>query len=526
MATKWKAGNYNNSGLSKSQYLAKQKKKPVTKPAPKTLAKTTAVKPPSQYQYPIGPGLGAQGESFVTQDKAGSFSGLSQKAQTKASPKAKEYREPAYSPAKNRAKAAMTFNDFNNAFKSAGLTLESVPSPRLSGQTQLEQRQQPGIAGKAKAFLNDIFGIIGNPEQRVKSAENYDNRGLAAITPEEREKNLMALRDTTLGMRAQASAIPDLPTGYGDNGEILYNDNTVPGVTMERYLDPNTGRLRIDPNAGIQYDSRIPVDQPLPLSAETRDPWNGPESDPSLDEEMGDLRKWKPETGRASDRDVTPPVVENPFPQDMQTGGGTIPRRFGSGAFGTGKGVMGGADDDYIKELRRSLRGDFGEKNARREFEELLKALDPTYSAQQQTATEEMERSKLEDIQKLASLFAANNTAGSEQQEQYVQRTQSDYATQLANLLAKLAASKNQDISQLRAQYQNRLSQIGESKASAQQRVADLIRQAEDRAFDREYKMAEFARKSQPRARAKTTSTPKKQIWVDPETGDIYEYQG
>ena len=356
----------------------------------------------------------------------------------------------------------------------------------------------------------------------------------------------------------------DLPTGYGPQGETFFNNNSKPSTIKSDFATPGTNFSR--PGSEQAYlrgeDPRVSNGGKygVPLNPQQKSPFNefggvgstpyGPQRPPN---DTG-LNFENSQDQHQSYRDLMALLESNNAqnsnsPEDMQLPGdagfdtgladsydpfptdgsyqpttNSVRRSIGSGAFGNGKMVgnpsgLSKEEKAYIKELRASMGGDFGASNVENQYGELIKALDPTYDLQQKTAEEELNKAKLEDINKLSSMFAQNNTAGSEQQQQYVQRTQGDYAAQLANLLAKLAQSKNQDVTQFKTQMQNRLGDIAQTKQSQQQKIADMIRQVQDGAqsraldyqkmqqqmaqqeFDNNYKMATL-RKGSTRAQS------------------------
>jgi hypothetical protein len=203
------------------------------------------------------------------------------------------------------------------------------------------------------------------------------------------------------------------------------------------------------------------------------------------------------------------PIDQMPTQQDL---GGTR-QTLASGALGNGAGLSGDPEmQAYVKSLQKSASGDFGAKDAKRQLEETLNGIVSQYSESQRLGENELNTAKTEDLNKLASLFAAYNTSDSEQRSQQVERTQGQYQTSLQELIAKLAAAKGQDITSAKNNSYNALQTIAEKKAQARQQVAQLIYQAQQDAAARNQKLYQ----SRTQASAKKT-------WTDPNTGDIYE---
>lgn len=148
----------------------------------------------------------------------------------------------------------------------------------------------------------------------------------------------------------------------------------------------------------------------------------------------------------------------------VETPGATTGNRSGrgSGNFGTGKGIQG--DDEYIKELRKSYSSNGGEKWLRKQFEELISQLDPTYAQMQQEGTDALNAQLNNENTKLASVMNANNTGDSEQRAQLMAGQQRDTSTALGNLLAKLSQNKAQDVSGYKVQQAEAMGKLQQNK--------------------------------------------------------------
>lgn len=205
----------------------------------------------------------------------------------------------------------------------------------------------------------------------------------------------------------------------------------------------------------------------------------------------------------------------------LDTSSGTVgnPSGRGSGKFGTGKGVM--SDDPYIKELRKAYSSNGGEKWLRKQFEELISALDPTYAALQKEGTDALNQQLNTQNNQLASVMNANNTGDSEQRAQLMAQQQQGTQTAIGNLLAKLAQNKAQDVSGYRSQMSSALAQNADKQQTNRQRLMEQIQQYRNNQFDQQYKNASLAQKG-------SGDGDKEQIakWgTDPITGErIYTY--
>lgn len=181
----------------------------------------------------------------------------------------------------------------------------------------------------------------------------------------------------------------------------------------------------------------------------------------------------------------------------------------GSGLFGTGKGVgnpAGGQDDPYIKELRKAYSSNGGEKWLRKQFEELISALDPTYAQMQKEGTDALNAQLNNDNIKLASVMNANNTGDSEQRAQLMAQQQQGTQTALGNLLAKLAQNKAQDVSGYKSQMADKMGQYRSQQQSNQQRLMEQIQQYRQRQEDQAYKNASLAGRGNTPQKAGTLS--------------------
>jgi len=250
-------------------------------------------------------------------------------------------------------------------------------------------------------------------------------------------------------------------------------------------------------------------------SRNARDNYNRPKPQPTDYSPMPD--NWNtPDYWQGVEQNQNTDISNVPDPTPVQQDNGTVPRPYGSGAWGTGKGVstagLDPATAQYIKELRRSASGDFGTGNAKDwlksqtmgiddQIKNLIQALNPQYAEYQRQSESEINKAKTDDLNKLMSLFAAYGTSDSEQRMQTQERTQNDYQNRLADLLAKLNTQKQADISgyqqkglgmkqDVNTKYFDIINQINEQKRSAQSNVANLIYKAQQDAYDRAVKRA------------------------------------
>lgn len=152
---------------------------------------------------------------------------------------------------------------------------------------------------------------------------------------------------------------------------------------------------------------------------------------------------------------------------------------------------------DYQKQAIKGFSAQ--EKAQKKALNELMKSIKNQYSAQKTQGMEDLNKSKQEDLLKLAGLFSgANQDAQSEQRIQYEQRAQQDYAKQMADFEAKLAAAMTGDLSNARRGYQQDMASIASQRNDAQAKIAQLLWQAQQDALDRNAKGRSSAEPTQP----------------------------
>ena len=437
----------------------------------------------------------------------------------------------------------ISYNDLTKSFKSGGLTLDNAPkTPTLSGQTTLQQGGGGSIfdtlKDKAKGAFFDITSGMG------EMAKNGSLRApQSAYTPDDvRANNRNMAVDSTFGIpTTNASNIPDFPTGYGDNGEIFYNGATKVGPKISDFVDPETGRMRGEDTYGRGRETQgdgINTILGIPTANASGDEFSGafsPRRDYRNDtndtgnNESYDNGAYSVPGQSSSLADIAAALGTNPADTPMEDNpGGTVKNRSGrgSGAFGTGKGIQ--SDDPYIKELRKAYSSNGGEKWLRKQFDELIAALDPTYAQMQKEGTDALNSQLNEQNTKLASVMNAGNVGDSEQRSQLMAQQQQGTQTALGNLLAKLAQAKAGDISQYKSQMAGKMSEYQQNQQTNAQKLQEAIRNYQNDKYDQEYKNASLSQKggSQKNMSLKAIGFDKfgtENMWVDQSTGDIYD---
>lgn len=367
-----------------------------------------------------------------------------------------------------------------------------------------------GLLGKLSSGMKGLIGGIGEMmgnNGRIMASENVN------LSDKDRKKNI----DSVLNIPSAMAA--DMPTGYGSNGEIFYNNNTTPGLFRSDVATPGTDFSRpgseeaylTNGTSPITYGSTIRsnilvgntpkhtaprisyndifANQDARGSQENR-PSNRPTTEQAIGQNpFGDMQTIAPID--AAIPDIAPIDAAIPDMTSTQRTTGAVRQKFGAGAFGNGKAVGNPAEQDpYIKELRKSLKGYSTQENdIQRQFEELIKSLDPTYDQYKKEGQQVLDQQQNTDLNRLASVMNAGNVGDSEQRAQAMQRTQAQYSDQLMNLLAKLSTQKNQDIQGYKEKSVDAVNNVRTQRQNAQERIAQLIKQAQDAQWERNYKM-------------------------------------
>lgn len=172
------------------------------------------------------------------------------------------------------------------------------------------------------------------------------------------------------------------------------------------------------------------------------------------------------------------PLADTPFGTQAPRSGR------GSGLFGTGKGVGNPASQDpYMAEMRKALKGySSQEKDVRKQFEDMIKALDPTYQEYERQGREALDRNLWNNNTQLASVMNANNTGDSEQRAQLMAGQQRDSQGQLADLVRKLLLDKQEQITGYKNKSVDAVNSIRDKKMSARERYAQMLKEAQGRA--------------------------------------------
>lgn len=330
---------------------------------------------------------------------------------------------------------------------------------------------------------------------------------------------------------AQGLDIVD-PTGGSDLEKIL---NTTPTQTMPNQTRPS--------NQPFAVKNEVAGSNTSPTDTPRKKDWVNPWGSVDVSGENSDQSGYD-YSGGSNSGVMNPQAAKDEYSrqQNEDFGGGPQPdvvppqvtrQVRGSGLFGTGKGVgnpAGGQDDPYIKELRKAYSSNGGEKWLRKQFEELISALDPTYAQLQTEGTNALNENLRNNSNQLASVMNAGNVGDSEQRTQQLAGLQQGNQTALGQLLAKLATAKAGDVSQYKSSMADKMGQLQERNQTNAQKLQEAIRNYQNDKYDQEYKNASLSQKG---GQKDPKNMSLKAIgfdkfgtevrWVDQSTGDIYE---
>ena len=407
--------------------------------------------------------------------------------------------------ASNRAKATKSTNsttppkvsdpsrfDFR---KTGRADAPALPTPSMTMSQGGGGGIMDSIKGSVARGMNSLFSARGDAESTANMLSR--DSGSFSTSESDRAANRRSAWDNSLGVPSvNASNQPDVPSFIADNGTQFFNGYGPEDQSLQGSL---LAYQKNDPTGEDQNPSN-PFGIPTAYASETDTPYN----------DYGGNSRYR-EDGQSMDNIQNPMATENGIDPTLQeemrmqqnetygggkpadVSGGTTRRPYGSGAFGTGKGVQ--SDDPYIKELRKAYSSNGGEKWLRKQFEELIASLDPTYAQMQKEGTDALQAQLLNNNNQLASVMNANNTGDSEQRAQLMAGQQRESQTALGNLLAKLSQAKTSDISNYKSQMAGKLGEYQQTQQSNKQKLMDAIRAYRNDQYDQQYKNASLAEK-------------------------------
>lgn len=431
-------------GLSKREYAAAQK----AKATPKLSSLAVASKAPVATGPAVGPLMTGQ-----VRANSGPAVGPLLTGQTRNEASTRELASRAQKKSSNSglsggkgltfgASGGGTTTDFRGTLGN-GLSSNSVktaPAPdtiRAGGGGIFDRLLNKGIGAMGALGQQSYRNGVGQaaPTTFMSGADRQDNiNDIFGIKTASADDGM-----SRLGMALQKADTPDMPQEAGQsNVDDIFGDLGQPTAPQPF----NTARSR--------------QTQPMetPQKEERTNPWG------DMSNESAPQAIYEP-----TQEEITQQQNELYGGGSMtDTSSGTTGNRSGrgSGNFGTGKGVM--SDDPYIKELRKAYSSNGGEKWLRKQFEELIAALDPTYAQLQKEGEDSLNAKLLNDNTQLASVMNAGNVGDSEQRAQLMAQQQQSSQTALGNLLAKLAQNKVQDVSGYKSQQAEAMSKLQQNK--------------------------------------------------------------
>jgi len=366
-----------------------------------------------------------------------------------------------------------------------------LSNPTRSGGTQGNGGGLPGGGGGLLDGMKGFFSTIGKANADRGMGMSSDN---AFLTNAERASNRQIASDNTLGIPGTNAS----NGGYTDRSSSVISSNDAPFFPQ--------GAIGSDGNGGFIFpqsqndggfapysetgntEQATALDNVILRGANRNDPFNVP----NRNNGNGSKNNFDPSFMGNGEGDANNAFYQDPnnFPNTPDNGNNQVStppfdqapgkvtnQMRGSGLFGTGKGVgnPAGQDDSYMKELRKAYSSNGGEKWLRQQFDELIKALDPTYAQLQTEGTNALNANLNNNSNQLASVMNAGNVGDSEQRTQQLAQLQSGNQTALGQLLAKLSTAKAGDVSQYKQSYAQQRGQLEDKNQSNQQKLLSLI---------------------------------------------------
>lgn len=256
-------------------------------------------------------------------------------------------------------------------------------------------------------------------------------------------------------------------------GRITANDIRATGGGGNNRPSPTKNDWEVDPNLGSDPNNENEMNA-------------GDYNNKQLTDYLNAVSRGTKDYTLGGDNQIYDTTPDNtPTQQDNR---GTVPKTYGAGAFGTGKGISNmGMDDEtkaYIKQLRKSAGGDFGMKDAKKQIENLLNSLNIQYGEEERLGKNTLDKGLFQNLLGLGGRFNQANTGDSEQRMQYEQLARSENQNSLGEFLARLASSKSQDVLQTKNKGLDLFSQIADKKRTAQEKLLDYIKKAKERQED------------------------------------------
>jgi len=379
-------------------------------------------------------------------------------------------------------------------------------------------RQRGGIGGQKQTGLGRLAQIANNP---------FGTGGSIS----EALKNKMGLSGVDISSALGIDDYLRIPSAQAENDPYNYAEKNIIELAGQGLGFPQT------PKTSNPFDGNNNDGMDDGLSGASSSIFKKKNSSPTGDSSNDDSNRMDTESYTQDLYDNPPSYLDqateqedrsnqDQFPQDgsVQYPGGTQANRSGrgSGKFGNGALVSDGGNDPYIKEMRKSLQG-FGsqEKSIRNQFEDLIKALDPTYDEYQRQGSDEINKQLLNNNTQLASVMNANNTGDSEQRAQLLAGQQRDSQTQLADLVRKLLLDKQEKVGGLQSKRTDAVNSVRSQKQQAQERLSKMMQDQANTQWDRDYKMAEFNKPAKGGG-GKTYRDASKQIGVNNKGEPVY----
>lgn len=132
------------------------------------------------------------------------------------------------------------------------------------------------------------------------------------------------------------------------------------------------------------------------------------------------------------------------------------------------------------------------EKNLSKNKKGDLSALDSLINQASTEGQQSLNEDKGQALGQLASLFAAYGTSDSEQRMQQQQRTNTDYAGKLANLLGQLSNQRAQGTNDINQSYNTAKNSIAQNRMNASMQVQKMLQDAAQQSFENKLKLSQL----------------------------------
>ena len=327
-----------------------------------------------------------------------------------------------------------------------------------------------GVGGFLKSLLSgDLF-------------KGFDPSGLSGkatgpITSSSRNSGGRGLPSSTLEDELRGSGGRGLPD-YQDKDKIP--QFTEPGNETSFIFDDEGNTRRAPQRATNSNNGNVEDDYNRPSPQKTSNDYTPRYKEEPINQFLDYFGKEK------SDFDA--PRTPDPIVPEQPDPGNTIQQKASTGFYGNGAslGNMGGfgsGGNNYADDAEDWMEGQTSSID--KQIENLIKSLDPRYAEEERLGTDKLNEGLTQALMSLGSRFGSANTADSEQRVQYEGIERDNMQSQLVELLARLSAAKQQEISGFQQQGMG-------LKQDVANKYQDLLTSGEERAYQRSKDLRDY----------------------------------